>query len=102
MKIRLVMKKLLFIIWMLVYQISGAQVRIDWQQCYGSMESDYAEGVVKTEDGYLVIGYCSQGSAGTGMVGCEDYGTGCYHINPFAYIFLCGALRIWGRFFMLR
>lgn len=70
------MKKLLFIIWMLVCQVCGAQVRIDWQQCYGSMENDYAEGVVKTEDNYLVIGYCGQGSAGTGMVGCEDYGTG--------------------------
>ena len=50
------MKKLLFIIWMIVYQISGAQVRIDWQQCYGSFSHDYGHNIIQTSGGFLIFG----------------------------------------------
>ena len=35
---------------------SYSQVRIDWQQCYGSMSRDYASRIAKKEGGYWVTG----------------------------------------------
>lgn len=45
-----------------------AQVRIDWQQCYGSMETDNAYGIVQCGDRYFVVGTVGEQS---GMVGCS-------------------------------
>lgn len=33
---------------------------------------------------------------------CENYAVAYYHVNPFAYIFLCGVLRVGERRIVLR
>ena len=47
---------------------SYSQIRIDWQQCYGSMETDNAYGIVQCGDRYFVVGTVGEQS---GMVGCS-------------------------------
>jgi|SaaInlStandDraft_4_1057021.scaffolds.fasta_scaffold05473_4 hypothetical protein len=53
----------------LLSQAIFAQMQIDWQQCYCSMETDEAWDVVQVNDGYLVIGM-QQG--GDGQVICSN------------------------------
>ena len=51
-----------------------AQIRVDWQQCYGSIEGDdEAYSLVKTKDGCFVLGYVEKNS-GNGMVECDFMG----------------------------
>lgn len=50
--------------------LSFAQVRIDWQYCYGAEGSDYATSVLPTENGILVLGTVSH-PQNPGMVSCE-------------------------------
>jgi hypothetical protein len=49
---------------------SFAQLRIDWQYCYGVEGSDYATSVLPTENGILVFGTVSR-PQNPGMVSCE-------------------------------
>jgi len=42
-----------------------SQIRIDWQQCYGTFSSDYANRIIKKDNGYWVAGYIGSPS---GMV----------------------------------
>ena len=45
------------IIFMLIPYFSFSQVRIDWQNCYGNVESmDWAVGIAPTDDGFFVLG----------------------------------------------
>ncbi len=48
-----------------------AQLQIDWQQCFCSMDHDIAYDIVQTEDGYLVVGI---EWGGDGQVTCSDDG----------------------------
>ena len=48
---------------------SFSQIRIDWQQCYGSMRDDDAYSITKKDNGYFVLGVVENG--GDGMVECE-------------------------------
>ena len=64
------MKRLIFIIVLgCISSISFPQIRIDWQQCYGSMETDEARCIIPNETG----GYRVAGKVGevSGMVGCN-------------------------------
>ena len=64
------MKRLIFIIVLgCISSISFPQIRIDWQQCYGSMETDEARCIIPNETG----GYRVAGKVGevSGMVGCS-------------------------------
>lgn len=45
------------------------QFQINWQQSFGSMGSEHAYDIVKTSDGYLVVGSLNTGS---GQVTCEE------------------------------
>lgn len=69
------MKKLITILstLLLLHFISYGQFQIDWQQSYGSMETDIAYGIVETDGGYLVTG--TAGSGG-GQVECFENGVG--------------------------
>lgn len=62
------MKRILFILLLVPYCLC-AQIRIDWQQCYGSMGNDDARGIIEKEGGYWVIGKAKEPS---GMVTCEN------------------------------
>jgi len=42
-----------------------SQIRIDWQQCYGTFSSDDANRIIKKDNGYWVAGYIGSPS---GMV----------------------------------
>ncbi len=50
-----------------------SQIRIDWQQCYGSMKDDAAYSLLKQGEGYYVLGYVEKGCSG--MVECEFPGS---------------------------
>ena len=61
------MKRILFILLLVPYCLC-AQIRIDWQQCYGSMWNDRAYGIIEKGNGYWVTGAVGEQS---GMVSCE-------------------------------
>ena len=67
---RLSWKSVVAIFIMLFPCFSFAQVRIDWQYCYGAEGSDYATSVLPTENGILVFGTVSH-PQNPGMVSCE-------------------------------
>ena len=46
-----------------------SQMQVDWQQCYCSMESDQANGIVQQNNGYLVMG---TQLGGDGQVNCSS------------------------------
>ena len=48
-----------------------AQLRIDWQQCYGGLEFDEPAGFVTTNDGFIIEGWSD---LGTGMISCGTQG----------------------------
>lgn len=50
-----------------------SQIRIDWQQCYGSMKDDEAVSLVAKDGGYYVVGRVGKGG-GNGMVECSFVG----------------------------
>lgn len=50
------MKKLLLFTSLLLCCVCSAQIRIDWQQSYGSLDNDYAFNIIEAEDGFLVFG----------------------------------------------
>lgn len=62
--------KILFLV--LFSQTIVAQMQIDWQQCFCSMDGDEAWDVAQVADGYLVIG---MQSGGDGQVTCSDAGS---------------------------
>ena len=63
------MKRLvLAFVLVLLCSISFSQIRIDWQQCYGSFGMDYSCGIAKKEGGYWVAGYVEEQS---GMVAIQ-------------------------------
>lgn len=39
-----------------VLNSAQAQVRIDWQQCYGSFSHDYGHNIIQTSGGFLIFG----------------------------------------------
>ena len=49
--------------------IAFSQLRIDWQQCYGSMREDEAYSIMRKNGRYYVVGSVENG--GDGMVECE-------------------------------
>ena len=67
---RLSWKSVVAIFIMLFPCFSFAQVRIDWQYCYGAEGIDYATSVLPTENGILVFGTVSR-PQNPGMVSCE-------------------------------
>ncbi len=48
-----------------------AQLRIDWQQCYGGLEFDEPAGFASTNDGFIIEGWSDLGS---GMISCGTQG----------------------------
>ena len=48
-----------------------AQLRIDWQQCYGGLEFDEPAGFASTNDGFIIEGWSD---LGTGMISCGTQG----------------------------
>lgn len=65
-------KVTLFSILLLHSLFLSAQIRIDWQQCYGSMKDDEIGNIIKKDNGYYVLGYVEEGESG--MVECEFSG----------------------------
>ncbi|MBQ8956879.1 MAG: hypothetical protein IJ057_00015 [Bacteroidales bacterium] len=52
--------------------IAMSQVRIDWQQCYGNVESsDWAASIAPTDDGFLVFGQVDP-PLNEGLFSCSD------------------------------
>ena len=63
------MKKLFLILAItLINSLCFPQIRIDWQQCYGSMGRDEARGIIEKKDGYWVAGAVMEQN---GMVTCD-------------------------------
>jgi len=62
--------KILFLV--LLSQTIVAQMQVDWQQCFCSMDGDEAWDVAQVNDGYLVIG---MQHGGDGQVTCSDAGS---------------------------
>ena len=50
--------------------IAMSQVRIDWQQCYGGVGRDYATGICKAGNSFLVLGTVDRPQSPT-MIDCE-------------------------------
>ncbi len=50
------LNKLIFIYFLITNVTAYCQLQIDWQQCYGGSEYEYAQDIVKTENGYLIMG----------------------------------------------
>ena len=48
-----------------------AQLRIDWQQCYGGLEFDEPAGFASTNNGFIIEGWSELGS---GMISCGTQG----------------------------
>jgi len=67
------MKKLFLLTAFLVFttHIGVAQMLINWQQCYGGMNRDYAYDIAQTEGGYLVVGGTQSSD---GQVACNTNG----------------------------
>ncbi len=65
------MKRILFLL-CFSFSLSNltSQIRIDWQQCYGSMKRDYAACLIRKNNGYWVSGNVGENS---GMVTCNDF-----------------------------
>ncbi len=67
------MLRLSNILFLLIFSQSlFAQLQIDWQQCFCSMDGDIAYDITQTEDGYLVLGIQW---GGDGQVTCTDDGS---------------------------
>ncbi len=66
---RLNRRALILIVTMLFPLFSFAQVRIDWQNCYGGEGDDYARSILPINEGYLVCGGVSI-PQNTGMISC--------------------------------
>ncbi len=66
-------RKLLIMAMMCCSTVLFSQIRIDWQQCYGSMKDDEAYSLLKHGEGYYVLGYVEKGYSG--MVECEFSGS---------------------------
>ena len=49
-----------------------AQIRIDWQQCYGTTQNDYAYNLHETDNGLMVFGYVYD-EPYNGMYDCKHY-----------------------------
>lgn len=64
-----ILHKIVFLIISLAMALASvcaySQIRIDWQQCYGSMSNDWATRIVKKPNGYWIAGRVTQQS---GMV----------------------------------
>ena len=68
---RLNRRALILIVTMLFPLFSFAQLRIDWQYCYGAEKSsDCATDILPTEDGFLVFGWVYS-PHNPGMVACD-------------------------------
>lgn len=66
-------RKLLIMAMMCCSTVLFSQIRIDWQQCYGSMKDDEAVSLVAKDGGYYVVGRVEKGG-GNGMVECSFVG----------------------------
>ena len=66
-------RKLLIMAMMCCSTVMFSQIRIDWQQCYGSMKDDEAVSLVAKDGGYYVVGRVEKGG-GNGMVECSFVG----------------------------
>ena len=66
------MRHLLFITALFMSCVCSAQVRIDWQQSYGSLENDYSYSITETENGFLVFGMVDI-DIPSGMFGCNAF-----------------------------
>ena len=66
------MKKLLLFTLLLLCCICSAQVRIDWQQSYGSLDNDYACSIIETGNGFRVLGSVHT-DVPSGMFDCYAY-----------------------------
>ncbi len=63
-------RKLLIMAMMCCSTVMFSQIRIDWQQCYGSMKDDEAVSLMAKDGGYYVVGRVEKGG-GNGMVECD-------------------------------
>ena len=62
---------LTLIVLMMMGGTMKAQLRIDWQQCYGGLEFDEPAGFASTNDGFIIEGWSDLGS---GMISCGTQG----------------------------
>ena len=68
--IKTMKRKLLIMAMMCCSTVMFSQIRIDWQQCYGSMKDDEAVSLMAKDGGYYVVGRVEKGG-GNGMVECD-------------------------------
>ena len=62
--------------------ILAAQVRIDWQQCYGSLGEDYGYSVIQTDHAFTVLGQV-EAETPSGMYDCDFNGS---FNNPYDWL----------------
>lgn len=69
----LLLKKVLFALIIVLFFSNNlkAQLRIDWQQCYGGLGFDEPAGFASTNDGFIIEGWSDLGS---GMISCGTQG----------------------------
>lgn len=69
----LLLKKVLFVLVIVLFFSNNlqAQLRIDWQQCYGGLGIDEPAGFASTNNGFIIEGWSELGS---GMVSCGTQG----------------------------
>ena len=71
MKKNIIQKLLLALVLVVAWTTSDAQIRIDWQQCYGTNKADVAFDVAEIPDGFLILGQVE--TDGGGMYGCSQF-----------------------------
>ena len=51
---RLLLKTIVLLVTLAQPLLIKAQIRIDWQQCYGSLEDDWGLSIVQSDNGLIV------------------------------------------------
>lgn len=69
MKTRTIKRTTLMLIILMAWVAADAQVRIDWQQCYGTYHDDHACDIAETPEGLLLLGMVDED--GGGMYDCS-------------------------------
>ena len=65
-------KLILAFLAILSFTSAFAQIRIDWQQCYGNTVDDYAYNIDETDNGFVVFGSVYEDPY-VGMYDCKNY-----------------------------
>lgn len=74
---RLLLKTIVLLVTLAQPLLIKAQIRIDWQQCYGSLEDDWGLSIVQSDNGFTILGQ-AETNYPSGLFGCNGYA---YRLN---------------------